>query len=182
MPCVPCLARLATLGLHRDPGATRPWWAGELVTRLTRPETGTLVPVLGMVALALVTGWWVLDPLMATLVAVNILWSGWKVIAQSLSGLMDEAVPDEDLTRIREVISEHGGGAVEAHDLRTRHAGRATFIEFHLVVPGEMSVFDAHEICDRLEAALQRAIDGAQVTIHVEPEHKCKHSGIVVLD
>ncbi|MDW3118832.1 cation diffusion facilitator family transporter [Roseovarius pacificus] len=134
------------------------------------------------IVLALVTGWWVLDPLMATLVAVNILWSGWKVIAQSLSGLMDEAVPDEDLTRIREVISEHGGGAVEAHDLRTRHAGRATFIEFHLVVPGEMSVFDAHEICDRLEAALQHAIDGAQVTIHVEPEHKCKHSGIVVLD
>lgn len=134
------------------------------------------------IVLALVTGWWVLDPLMATLVAVNILWSGWKVIAQSLSGLMDEAVPDEDLTRIREVISEHGGGAVEAHDLRTRHAGRATFIEFHLVVPGEMSVFDAHEICDRLEAALHHAIDGAQVTIHVEPEHKCKHSGIVVLD
>lgn len=134
------------------------------------------------IVLALVTGWWVLDPLMATLVAVNILWSGWKVIAQSLSGLLDEAVPDEDLTRIREVISEHGGGAVEAHDLRTRHAGRATFIEFHLVVPGEMSVFDAHEICDRLEAALHHAIDGAQVTIHVEPEHKCKHSGIVVLD
>ncbi|MBU3258950.1 cation diffusion facilitator family transporter [Roseovarius sp. PS-C2] len=134
------------------------------------------------IVLALITGWWVLDPLMATLVAVNILWSGWKVIAQSLSGLMDEAVPDEDLSRIREVISEHGGGAVEAHDLRTRHAGRATFIEFHLVVPGEMSVFDAHEICDRLEAALQHAIDGAQVTIHVEPEHKCKHSGIVVLD
>ena len=185
-------------GLLLNGGATvlNGVWAWMLVTRGRALRSPALVAdgwhlftdvvtsggvALGIV-LALVTGWWVLDPLMATLVAVNILWSGWKVIAQSLSGLMDEAVPDEDLTRIREVISEHGGGAVEAHDLRTRHAGRATFIEFHLVVPGEMSVFDAHEICDRLEAALQHAIDGAQVTIHVEPEHKCKHSGIVVLD
>lgn len=185
-------------GLLLNGGATvlNGIWAWVLVTRGRALRSPALVAdgrhlftdvltsggvALGIV-LALVTGWWVLDPLMATLVAVNILWSGWKVIAQSLSGLMDEAVPDEDLTRIREVISEHGGGAVEAHDLRTRHAGRATFIEFHLVVPGEMSVFDAHEICDRLEAALHHAIDGAQVTIHVEPEHKCKHSGIVVLD
>lgn len=185
-------------GLLLNGGATvlNGIWAWVLVTRGRALRSPALVAdgwhlftdvvtsggvALGIV-LALVTGWWVLDPLMATLVAVNILWSGWRVIAQSLSGLMDEAVPDEDLTRIREVISEHGGGAVEAHDLRTRHAGRATFIEFHLVVPGEMSVFDAHEICDRLEAALQHAIDGAQVTIHVEPEHKCKHSGIVVLD
>ncbi|MGQ3487047.1 cation diffusion facilitator family transporter [Roseovarius pacificus] len=185
-------------GLLLNGGATvlNGIWAWVLVTRGRALRSPALVAdgwhlftdvltsggvALGIV-LALVTGWWVLDPLMATLVAVNILWSGWKVITQSLSGLMDEAVPDEDLTRIREVISEHGGGAVEAHDLRTRHAGRATFIEFHLVVPGEMSVFDAHEICDRLEAALQHAIDGAQVTIHVEPEHKCKHSGIVVLD
>lgn len=185
-------------GLLLNGGATvlNGVWAWMLVTRGRALRSPALVAdgwhlftdvltsggvALGIV-LALVTGWWVLDPLMATLVAVNILWSGWKVITQSLSGLMDEAVPDEDLTRIREVISEHGGGAVEAHDLRTRHAGRATFIEFHLVVPGEMSVFDAHEICDRLEAALQHAIDGAQVTIHVEPEHKCKHSGIVVLD
>ncbi|GGO50426.1 cation diffusion facilitator family transporter [Roseovarius pacificus] len=185
-------------GLLLNGGATvlNGIWAWVLVTRGRALRSPALVAdgrhlftdvltsggvALGIV-LALVTGWWVLDPLMATLVAVNILWSGWKVITQSLSGLMDEAVPDEDLTRIREVISEHGGGAVEAHDLRTRHAGRATFIEFHLVVPGEMSVFDAHEICDRLEAALHHAIDGAQVTIHVEPEHKCKHSGIVVLD
>ena len=185
-------------GLLLNGGATvlNGVWAWVLVTRGRALRSPALVAdgrhlftdvltsggvALGIV-LALVTGWWILDPLMATLVAVNILWSGWKVITQSLSGLMDEAVPDEDLTRIREVISEHGGGAVEAHDLRTRHAGRATFIEFHLVAPGEMSVFDAHEICDRLEAALQHAIDGAQVTIHVEPEHKCKHSGIVVLD
>lgn len=137
--------------------------------------------LLGLV-LAIITDWWVLDPLMAALVAVNILWSGSKVVRESLSSLMDEAVSQETLDMVRKVISNEAGGAVEAHDLRTRDAGQATFIDFHLVVPGETTVFDAHEICDRVEAALREAIDGASITIHVEPEHKQKHSGIVVLD
>jgi divalent metal cation (Fe/Co/Zn/Cd) transporter len=55
------------------------------------------------------------------------------------------------------------------------------FIEFHLVVPGSMSVEAAHEICDRIEARLKQAVEDAQITIHVEPENKAKHSGIVVL-
>ncbi|AZQ65700.1 cation transporter [Silicimonas algicola] len=134
------------------------------------------------VLLAFVTGWWILDPLMAALVAVNILWSGWRVVKESLSGLMDEAVPEKTLTRIRDIISTEAAGAVEAHDLKTRHAGSATFAEFHLVVPGEMTVYDAHEICDRVEAALRKAVPDIRVNIHVEPEHKSKHSGIVVID
>lgn len=137
--------------------------------------------VLG-VLLAIVTGWWVLDPLMAAIVAVNILWSGFRVVRESLSGLMDEAVSQETLEKVRDIISKEAGGAVEAHDLRTRHAGLATFIDFHLIVPGETTVFDAHEICDRVEAAIKEAVEGAKITIHVEPEHKQKHSGIVVLD
>ncbi len=134
------------------------------------------------VLLALVTGWWVLDPLMAALVAVNILWSGSRVVKESLSGLMDESVPEETLQTIRQIIATEADGAVEAHDLKTRHAGSATFVEFHLVVPGEMSVFDAHEICDRIEAAVARAVPSTRVTIHVEPEHKSKHTGVIVLD
>ncbi|MCG6559146.1 cation diffusion facilitator family transporter [Ruegeria sp. 1NDH52C] len=134
------------------------------------------------ILLAIVTGWWLLDPLMAALVAVNILWSGFHLVRQSLSGLMDEAVSEDTLAKVRDIISREAGGAVEAHDLRTRHAGQATFIDFHLVVPGETTVFDAHEICDRVEAALKVAVEGAKITIHVEPEHKQKHSGIVVLD
>ena len=133
------------------------------------------------VLLAVVTGWWWLDPAMAAVVAVNILWSGSKVVRESLSGLMDEAVSETTLDTIRTVISAEAHGAVEAHDLRTRHAGNATFVEFHLVVPGSMTVFDAHEICDRVEAAIIKALPETRVTIHVEPEHKSKHSGIVFL-
>lgn len=135
------------------------------------------------IGLAWLTGWWLLDPLLAALVAVNILWSGSRVIRDSLNALMDEAVPEETLQIIRDVISQQAGGAaVEAHDLRTRHAGPVTFIDFHLVMPGETTVAHAHEVCDRIEAALKAAVPDANITIHVEPEHKAKHTGIVVLD
>ena len=81
---------------------------------------------------------------------------------------------------IREVISTNAEGAIEAHDLRTRHSGPTTFVEFHLVVPGGI-LSDAHDICDRLEHAIREAIEPAHITIHVEPENKAKHSGIIVL-
>ncbi|WP_425099777.1 cation diffusion facilitator family transporter [Tropicibacter sp. S64] len=133
------------------------------------------------VLLAVATGWLWLDAALAAAVAVNILWSGWHVIRASVGGLMDESVPGGDLEEMRALIALNAEGAVEAHDLKARHAGRATFVEFHLVVPGEMSVNDAHDICDRIEAALKGAISQCTVTIHVEPEHKAKHAGIVVL-
>ena len=141
----------------------------------------TSVGVAAGIVLALATGWAILDPALAALVAVNILWSGGRVIRDSLGGLMDEAVPAEDLERIRGIIGSHAEGALEAHDLRTRNAGRRTFIDFHLVVPARMTVSDAHDICDRIERALKAAMKDALITIHVEPEDKAKHSGVLVL-
>ncbi|MGJ3262194.1 MAG: cation diffusion facilitator family transporter [Salinarimonas sp.] len=139
------------------------------------------VGVLVGVILAAVTGWLILDPILALLVAVNILWSGWQLVVSSVGGLMDEAVASEDLEAIRTVISRHADGAIEAHDLRTRRAGRVTFIDFHLVVPGGMTVCEAHEICDRIEGGLRAAVGEAVITIHVEPEDKAKHTGVLVL-
>jgi cation diffusion facilitator family transporter len=133
------------------------------------------------VTLVAVTGVLWFDPLIAALTALNILWSGGRVVRASVGGLMDEAVPPELLGRIRRALSASADGAIEAHDLRTRHAGRLTFIEFHLVVPGAMRVDEAHAICDRIEAALKAEVDGAVITIHVEPEGKAKHRGVLVL-
>jgi cation diffusion facilitator family transporter len=133
------------------------------------------------VLLVIATGWSILDPALAALVALNIIWSGWRVLKTSMGGLMDEAVSEKTLARIRQLISEHAEGALEAHDVRTRHAGRVTFIEFDLVVPGHMTVAQAHSICDRLEQALKDDDEHAVVTIHVEPENKAKHTGVVVL-
>jgi cation diffusion facilitator family transporter len=118
---------------------------------------------------------------LAVLVGLAILWSGWRLIRESVIGLMDVAVDQATMTQIRETISANAEGAIEAHDIRTRQAGRSIFIEFHLVVPGTMSVAEAHEICDRIEARLRESVASAQITIHVEPEDKAKHSGIVVV-
>ena len=139
------------------------------------------VGVLVGLGLVFLTGWAVLDPILAGLVALNILWSGWGVIRQSVGGLMDVAVPPERQMVIREVIATNAEGAIEAHDIRTRQAGKMTFIDFHLVVPGSMSVDAAHSICDQIEAKLREAVANVQITIHVEPENKAKHTGIVVL-
>jgi cation diffusion facilitator family transporter len=137
--------------------------------------------VLAGVAAAVGTGFDILDPVLAACVALNILWSGWGLIKESVGGLMDVAVPAGQLARIRELIAANAEGAIEAHDIRTRQAGRMTFIDFHLVVPGRMSVDDAHAICDRIEHRLKDEVRHCLITIHVEPENKAKHSGIVVL-
>lgn len=149
--------------------------------RHLKTDVLTSVGVLLGVLAAKLTGLTWLDPVMALLVAVNILWSGFGLMRESVGGLMDAAVDPQTEKGIRRIMSEHGDGALEMHDLRTRHAGRLAFIEFHMVVPGEMSVQQAHTICDRLEDAIRAEIPGSSITIHVEPQDKAKHHGVLVL-
>jgi cation diffusion facilitator family transporter len=141
------------------------------------------------VALAVVTGVWWLDPLLALFVAANVLWSGGSLLRHSVGGLLDVAVPRATRTLIQRTIAasvqaleraptDH---VLEVHDLRTRQAGPMTFVEFHLIVPGHLSVQSAHDICDAIEDALRQALGTVQVNIHVEPEHKAKHTGEVPL-
>jgi len=139
------------------------------------------VGVLAGVGLVLATGYVWLDPLVAAGTACYILVSGGFVVRDSVGGLMDAAPAAEIVERIRTLVGQSAEGAIEAHDLRTRHAGRLTFLEFHLVVPGAMTVADAHEICDRVEATLKAEMEGLMITIHVEPEGKAKHRGVIVL-
>lgn len=131
--------------------------------------------------LAVATGWTILDPALAAVVAVNILREGFKVVTKSLSGLLDQALDPGEEARVRSIVSAHADGALEVHDLKTRLAASAVFIEFHMVVPSAMSVGVAHVICDRIEAALEAEFEGAQVIIHVEPEEEAKQTGVPVL-
>ena len=140
----------------------------------------TSVGVLLGIGLAWLTGWWVLDPLLALLVALNILRVGWRLLRDSVGGLIDESLPDAEVERLQRVIEQVMTGALEVHDLRTRQAGRQTFVTFHLVVPSAMPVTQAHDICDRLESAIHKALPGSFTTIHVEPEDKAHHKGFVV--
>ena len=139
--------------------------------------SGAVLVGLGFVA---ITGWQKLDVMMALAVAFYILWAGGRIIRDSMSGLMDEAVTSEVARHINGIISSNADGALEAHDIKTRIAGRVTFIEFHLVVPGKMSVAAAHVICDRIEAALKAAVSGAEIVIHIEPEGEAGRKGAVV--
>ena len=132
---------------------------------------GVLVGLL----LAIATGYAVLDPLLAVVVALNILYQGWKVIAHSVDGLMDHAVEPEEAGAIKAAIAAHADGSLGVHDLKTRRAGAATFVDFHLVVPAAMPVGAAHDICDRLEDAIRAVLPGAQIAIHVEPETEKAH-------
>jgi len=145
--------------------------SGHLMT-----DVWTSIGVVAGFALVAVSGWLILDPLVAIAVALNILWSGWKLLHQSADGLMDRAVSDAEREQISAIVTANGEGALEAHDLKTRHAGSATFIEFHLVVPRAMTVEESHDICDRIERAIRREIEGAMITIHVEPDPKVEEA------
>ena len=138
---------------------------------------------LGIVVALLVADWLHmprLDPVIALVIAAQIAVMGWHTVMRSISGLLDEAPPPAITERIHQLVRERASGAIEAHDLRIRQAGHASFLEFHLVVPGEMTVNESHAICDRIEAALKAEMDGVIITIHVEPPEKAKHKGVLV--
>ena len=183
------------IGLNAAAGVVNLFWAIFLIRRGRTWKSPALVAggrhimtdvwttgaVLIGFALVPLTGYLRLDPLVAGLVALNILWTGYGMLRESMGALMDEVSDPDAVAAIRRVISEHAAGAIEAHDVRTRTAGSVTFIEFHLVVPGRMTVEQAHEICDRIEAALRNHLGTAVINIHVEPEAKAKQSGVPVL-
>jgi cation diffusion facilitator family transporter len=132
-------------------------------------DVWTSAGVLIGLGLVRVTGQVWLDPVVALLVASNILWTGYGLVRRSFHGLMDRALPDAEVARLREVITSHLETGMAFHALRTRQAGSRRFADFHLLVPGAMSVRSAHQLADRIENALRGALDQLEVTIHLEP-------------
>ena len=123
----------------------------------------------GLAVVAFVPQWAILDPLMAIAVAAHILFIGFDLLRRSADGLMDAALPPKDVTRVETLIRGELPPDASFHALRTRKAGARRFLEFHLLVPGTLSVADSHALCDRIEAALTAHLAKAHVTIHVEP-------------
>ncbi|MEY3220908.1 MAG: hypothetical protein RIT27_2265 [Pseudomonadota bacterium] len=134
------------------------------------------------VGLAWLTGWWLLDPLLAMGVALHILFMGWQLLKESVDCLMDKALNPEDLITVQNIISQEMHGALQVHRLRTRQAGKKMFVEFHLVVPATMQVVTAHEICDRIELALENALPNSEITIHVEPEEQAISHNVILAE
>jgi cation diffusion facilitator family transporter len=121
------------------------------------------------VGLVAVTGWNRLDPALALLVAANIIWTGWRLIHRSASGLMDAALPAAQQAVIVEVLERYAGQGIAHHALRTRQSGRRAFISVHVLVPGRWSVKHAHDWVERIEADLRGAVPNCHITAHVEP-------------
>ncbi|MGC8527488.1 cation diffusion facilitator family transporter [Acidiphilium sp.] len=170
---------LWALALGRS-GATRKFPALAADQAHLIADAITTLGIIGGLSLAILANLPVLDPLIAIAVAAQIAFMGGRTVLRALSALLDRAPPPEMVERIHHLVAIHAAGAIEAHDMRMREAGQSRFLEFHLVVPGGMTVAESHAICDRIEAALRREMAGVIITIHVEPDNKAKHEGIMV--
>lgn len=124
--------------------------------------------LLGLVLLRL-TGWVIIDPLMAFGVAAYILVISTKQVRTALKELSDTQLPENETDQIREVLKEFSGKAIETHDLRTRKSGVLRHIDFHMVVCGHITVNASHALCDEIESRLQKLFPILSVNIHVEP-------------
>jgi cation diffusion facilitator family transporter len=128
-------------------------------------SAGVVVAV-GAVAL---TGWLVLDPLIALAVGANILWTGWHLLRDSVSGLLDERLPDDDIDKVVGVLAAKESEAVAFHALQSRAAGRQRFVSMHMLVPGASSVREAHDLAQDIEDEIDHVLPGTVVSIHIEP-------------
>ncbi|MGB9176699.1 MAG: cation diffusion facilitator family transporter [Methanoregula sp.] len=144
-----------------------------------RTDIYTSLGVFAGLILIAITGNPIFDPLVALCVAVVIIKAAYDLTKRSLSDLIDHSIPESDEKRIKEIICEHSSIYAGFHDLKTRRSGPEIFIEFHLVVPGDIPVAQSHDLTDHLESDLNTEYPRAAVTIHVEPctEGKCNRCG-----
>ncbi|MDO8925527.1 MAG: cation diffusion facilitator family transporter [Sideroxyarcus sp.] len=132
-------------------------------------DVWTSVGVIIGVGLVWLSGWLWLDPLIALLVAVNIVWTGWQLLQRSASGLMDEAIPPEQIAQIEAVLANYRSQGLDFHALRTRQAGRNAFISLHVLVPGLWTVQHGHDMVELIEADIRAVVPFSHLTTHLEP-------------
>ncbi|MBK9160459.1 MAG: cation transporter [Nitrosomonadales bacterium] len=132
-------------------------------------DVWTSAGVICGVALVWLTGWLWLDPVIALLVALNIVWTGWQLLHRSASGLMDVSIPQEQLKAVEAVLDSYRGQGLDFHALRTRQAGMRAFVTLHVMVPGAWSVQQGHDWLERIEADIRGVLPRGHVTTHLEP-------------
>ena len=123
--------------------------------------------IVGVAAVA-GTGWLRLDPIVALLVAGNILWTGTRIVRKSVLGLMDTALPPEELVAVKAALDSHLNDGIEYHALRTRQSGARRFVSLHVLVPGEWTVHRGHALLEDLEARIRAAVPNVTVFTHLE--------------
>lgn len=132
-------------------------------------DVWTTAGVIVGVALVWLTGFERLDPIIALIVAANIVRTGTSLVRGSMSGLMDKALPAEEMTAVNRILARHSAGQAEFHALRTRKSGRRSFISVHVLVPGDWTVQAGHDFTEEVERDLREAVGQATVFTHLEP-------------
>lgn len=132
-------------------------------------DVWTSLGVVFGVFMAQLTGWLALDPIVALIVAANILWTGVRLLSDTANGLLDRALPDEDQQKISEVLARYENEGIQFHAVRTRAAGQRRFVSAHVLVPGRWSVQQGHDLIERLEEELGEALPGSTFFMHLEP-------------
>lgn len=130
----------------------------------------TTVGVFVGVLLVAITRWYILDPIVAILVAINIIWTGIKLLRQTGLGLLDTALPEEDIALVQHVLEAYRKQNIEFHAMRSRMAGRRRFVSFHVIVPGGWTVLQGHSMCEEIELAIHAALLDSTVFTHLEPK------------
>lgn len=128
-------------------------------------SAGVLVGV-GAVAL---TGWQRLDPIVALAVAANIVWTGGRIVLESVGGLMDAALPEDEIAVLRRLLDAYAAQGIEYHALRTRRAGALRFVSVHVLVPPDWSVQRGHDVLEQIEGEIRRALPPVTILTHLEP-------------
>lgn len=121
------------------------------------------------IALVAVFEWEILDPIVALLVGVNILYTGYGLLRRSVSGMLDTALPPEDVARVKTVLDRYREGGINYHALRSREAGRQRFVYLHLLVPDHWTVAQGHDLAEELKADIAEALPGTTTFVHIEP-------------
>jgi len=132
-------------------------------------DVWTSAGVIAGVGLVWVSDWLWLDPVIAMLVALNILWTAWQLMQRSASGLMDASLPAEQLKRIETLLATYREQGLDFHAVRTRQSGNRAFVTLHVLVPGHWTVQLGHDWADRIELDIGKAIPRAHITTHLEP-------------
>ncbi|MBO3129391.1 cation diffusion facilitator family transporter [Dermatophilus congolensis] len=132
-------------------------------------DVWTSIGVVVGVALVLITGWEILDPIVALAVGINIIITGWKLIKESIDGLMDVSWPKEENTRLAEIVAGLTPEPTAAHALRTRESGQQRFTSMHLLVPGTWTVKRSHDLAEEIEKAIRAEFGEVSISIHIEP-------------
>ena len=131
-------------------------------------DVWTSVGVIVAVGLVALTNWQWLDPVVALLVAANIVWTGTSIVRRSISGLMDTVLSGEDVETVRKVLQGYEAEGAQFHALRTRQSGARKFVSVHVLVPGSWTVNRGHELLERIEGDIRRALPDTVVFTHLE--------------